>query len=111
MAFGGMLGSTFSFVFETQLESLQDADRFYYLSRVQGLNLLNELENNSLTDIIMRNTDLGDDGRTALPGDIFATPDHVLEMDQVEAGRGRSDLGRPRPPGALAARGAQGSRQ
>ena len=80
MDFGGMLGSTFSFVFEAQLESLQDADRFYYLSRVQGLNLLNELENNSMTDIIMRNTDLGDEGRTALPGDIFATPAHVLEM-------------------------------
>ena len=62
------------------MESLQDADRFYYLSRVQGLNLLNELENNSMTDIIMRNTDLGDEGRTALPGDIFATPAHVLEM-------------------------------
>jgi Ca2+-binding RTX toxin-like protein len=80
MDFGGMLGSTFSFVFEAQLESLQDADRFYYLSRVQGLNLLNELENNSMTDIIMRNTDLGDEGRTALPGNIFSTPDHTLEL-------------------------------
>jgi Ca2+-binding RTX toxin-like protein len=82
MDFGGMLGSTFSFVFEAQLESLQDADRFYYLSRVQGLNLLNELENNSMTDIIMRNTDLGDEGRTALPGNIFSTPDHTLEIIQ-----------------------------
>lgn len=80
MDFGGMLGSTFSFVFELQMESLQDADRFYYLSRVQGLNLLNELENNSLSDIIMRNTDLGDEGRTALPGDIFATPAYTLEI-------------------------------
>ncbi len=62
------------------MESLQDADRFYYLSRVQGLNLLNELENNSMTDIIMRNTDLGDEGRTGAPGDIFATPAYVLEM-------------------------------
>src|SRR5690606_1647379 len=41
MDFGGMLGSTFSFVFELQLENLQEGDRFYYLSRVQGLNLLN----------------------------------------------------------------------
>ena len=31
MPFGGMLGSTFNFVFETQMEALQDADRFYYL--------------------------------------------------------------------------------
>jgi Ca2+-binding RTX toxin-like protein len=80
MDFGGMLGSTFAFVFEAQLEALQDADRFYYLSRVQGLNLLNELENNSMTDIIMRNTDLGDEGRSALPGNIFSTPDHTLEI-------------------------------
>ena len=80
MDFGGMLGSTFSFVFELQLENLQIADRFYYLSRVQGLNLLNELENNSLTDIIIRNTDFGENS-TALPGDIFATPAFTLEMD------------------------------
>ena len=43
MAFGGMLGSTFTLVFENQMERLQEGDRFYYLSRAQGLNLLNEL--------------------------------------------------------------------
>ena len=36
MPFGGMLGSTFNFVFETQLEKLQDGDRFYYLERTAG---------------------------------------------------------------------------
>lgn len=82
MDFGGMLGSTFSFVFELQLENLQDGDRFYYLSRVQGLNLLNELENNSFGKMMMRATDLGDENATALPGDIFSTPDHTIEMDQ-----------------------------
>ncbi len=81
MDFGGMLGSTFSFVFELQLENLQDGDRFYYLSRVQGMNLLNELENNTLGKMIMRNTDLGNADATALPGDIFSTPDYTLEMD------------------------------
>ena len=80
MAFGGMLGSTFSFIFELQMENLQHADRFYYLSRTQGLNLLTELENNSLASIVMRNTDLGEQG-FALPGDIFSTPDHVLYVD------------------------------
>jgi hypothetical protein len=59
MPFGGMLGSTFAFVFEMQMENLQNADRFYYLSRVQGLNLLTELENNALAKMAMRNTDLG----------------------------------------------------
>ena len=29
MPFGGLLGSTFNFVFETQLEALQNGDRFY----------------------------------------------------------------------------------
>ncbi|NYT64580.1 heme peroxidase [Alcaligenaceae bacterium] len=82
MDFGGMLGSTFSFVFEWQMENLQDGDRFYYLSRVQGLNLLNELENNSFGAMMIRNTDLGDPDATALPGDIFSTPDYTLELDK-----------------------------
>jgi Ca2+-binding RTX toxin-like protein len=80
MAFGGMLGSTFSFVFQLQMENLQDSDRFYYLSRTQGLNLLTELENNSLAKMMMRNTNLGELG-LALPADVFSTPDHILYMD------------------------------
>lgn len=69
--FGGMLGSTFNFVFETQMEMLQDGDRFYYLSRVQGLNLLNELEANSFSALVMRNSDLGDEGSSHLPANLF----------------------------------------
>ncbi|MBJ6125028.1 peroxidase family protein [Microvirga splendida] len=82
MAFGGMLGSTFSFIFELQLENLQNGDRFYYLSRVQGLNFLNELENNSFAKMVLNNTDLGELGY-ALPGDIFSVPDHVLYVDKA----------------------------
>lgn len=82
MAFGGMLGSTFSFVFQMTMENLQDADRFYYLSRTQGLNMLNELENNTFAELVMRNTSLGDDGSTALPGNLFSAFDMPqLEMD------------------------------
>ncbi|MBX3510675.1 MAG: hypothetical protein KF700_05700 [Hyphomonadaceae bacterium] len=80
MPFGGMLGSTFAFIFEMQMEKLQHADRFYYLSRVQGLHLLTALENNSLAKMVLRNTDLGETG-FALPGDIFSTPDHILYVD------------------------------
>ncbi|MGY0793751.1 peroxidase family protein [Azospirillum argentinense] len=92
MAFGGMLGSTFSFVFELQMENLQDADRFYYLSRTQGLNLLTELENNSLAKMVLRNTDLGETG-TAIPADIFSTPDLILYVDHAKqlAMTGRDD--------------------
>ena len=42
MPFGGMLGSTFNAIFEAQLENLQDGDRFYYLTRTQGQNFLND---------------------------------------------------------------------
>ena len=49
--FGGMLGSTFNYVFEIQLENLQNADRFYYLERLDGLNLLPQLEANSFAEI------------------------------------------------------------
>ena len=55
-----MLGSTFNSVFEYQMEHLQNGDRFYYLSRTQGMNLLNQLEPTTFADLVMRNTDLGD---------------------------------------------------
>jgi Ca2+-binding RTX toxin-like protein len=83
LEFGGMLGPTFNFVFEAQMEQLQNGDRFYYLSRVQGLNLLNELEANSFAALVMRNSDLGDAAsHTHLPGMLFTSASYVLEMDQ-----------------------------
>ncbi|WP_459251709.1 peroxidase family protein [Metapseudomonas phytobenefica] len=83
MLFGGMLGSTFNFVFETQMETLQNADRFYYLSRLQGQHLLSELEANSFASLVMANTDLGAPGSSHLPGDLFAAVDYILEIDQA----------------------------
>ena len=79
--FGGMLGATFNFIFEYQMEHLQNGDRMYYLSRTQGMNLLNQLEPNTFTDLVMRNTDLGDIYSTHLNGALFVTPDHILELD------------------------------
>ena len=76
MPFGGLLGSTFNFVFETQMEMLQDGDRFYYLDRIAGLNFLTELENNSFAKLIMANTDA-----KHLPGDVFSTPAFTLEVN------------------------------
>ncbi|MGI9407022.1 MAG: peroxidase family protein, partial [Hyphomicrobiaceae bacterium] len=81
--FGGMLGSTFNFVFEQQLEDLQDGDRFYYLGRTAGLNFISQLEQNSFANMIIRTTDIGDiPGGDHLPGDIFSTPAFILEVDQ-----------------------------
>ena len=77
MPFGGMLGSTFAYVFEIQLEALQSGDRFYYLQRLDGLHLFGEMENNSFASMIMRNTDA-----THLPSDVFSTPGLILEVDQ-----------------------------
>ncbi len=87
--FGGMLGSSFNFVFETQLENLQEGDRFYYLARTAGLNFLTQLEQNSFAGLIMRNTDLDidetalDSNARHLPGDIFSTPGFILEVNQA----------------------------
>ncbi|CAD5107740.1 peroxidase family protein [Zestomonas carbonaria] len=94
MPFGGMLGSTFNFVFETQMEALQDADRFYYLERLAGLNMLSEMENNSFARMVMANTDA-----THLPGDIFSTPGYILEVDQSRQFTGLGPDGRADPDG------------
>ena len=74
-----MLGSTFNFVFETQMEKLQNGDRFYYLQRLDGLHLFSEMEANSFASLIMRNTDA-----THLPSDVFSTPGLILEVDQTK---------------------------
>jgi Ca2+-binding RTX toxin-like protein len=76
LPFGGMLGSTFNFVFEQQMESLQNGDRFYYLQRLDGLHLFGEMENNSFAEMIMTNTNA-----THLPSDVFSTPGLALEVD------------------------------
>ena len=73
--FGGLLGPTFNHVFEIQLENLQDGDRFYYLERLDGLNLLSQLEGNSFAELISRNTTL-----TGPSADVFARPDMIFNM-------------------------------
>ncbi|WP_305790803.1 peroxidase family protein, partial [Paracoccus sp. SY] len=85
--FGGMLGSTFNFIFEYQMEQLQNGDRFYYLSRVQGLNLLDALEANSFADIMMRNSSMGDKYAPHMYAHAFLTPDMILELDRGIAQR------------------------
>jgi Ca2+-binding RTX toxin-like protein len=73
---GGMLGSTFNYVFQLQLEKLQDGDRFYYLARTPGLNLRTQLEGNSFAELIERNTD----GTSALKADVFGTADCKFQL-------------------------------
>ncbi len=74
--FGGLLGSTFNYVFQSQLEGLQDGDRFYYIARTAGLNLRSQLEGNSFAELIQRNTD----NTRSLKADSFATADCRFDL-------------------------------
>ncbi|MET0675439.1 MAG: peroxidase family protein, partial [Bradyrhizobium sp.] len=92
MPFGGMLGSTFNFIFENQLEKLQDGDRFYYLERTAGLSFNAELEGNSFAKLIMANTNA-----THLPALVFSTPAWILEVDKTKQFTGEGVDGRADP--------------
>ena len=72
--FGGLLGSTFNFVFEHQLEKLQDGDRFYYLQRTDGLNFRFSLEGNSLAELAKRNTTV-----RGTMDNVFNTADFIFD--------------------------------
>ncbi len=76
--FGGLLGSTFNFIFETQLENLQDGDRLYYLPRIEGMDFGTQIENNSFADMIIANT-----GARHIPASIFLTPEYTIEAGSV----------------------------
>ncbi len=73
---GSMLGPTFAYVFRTQLEDLQDSDRFYYLGRLAGTNLDNSIEGNTFAEMVMRNTDA-----TSIPVNAFLHPTNIFDMN------------------------------
>jgi Ca2+-binding RTX toxin-like protein len=79
-AFGGFLGTTFNFVFERQMEDLQNGDRFYYLARLAGEDLLNALEGNSFSELVMRNTDA-----EGLPAIVFTRPTYNFDVAVIGA--------------------------
>ena len=85
--FGGLLGSTFNFVFEKQLEELQNNDRFYYLGRTDGLNLRTQLEGNSLSEMIQRNSEV-----QGLMFNVFETADYNIDVASFP-GTATVDLG------------------
>ena len=79
---GGLLGETFNLVFVEQINRLMDGDRFYYLYRLNGLNLGDEIGNAQFKDIIERNT-----GLEHLNGSAFAYADQYFDLSQnVDAG-------------------------
>jgi Ca2+-binding RTX toxin-like protein len=78
--FGGLLGSTFNYVFQNTLENLQDGDRLYYLNRTPGMNLRTQLEGNSFAELAERNTD----GTNSLKADVFATSDCEFQLSALK---------------------------
>ncbi|RYE88224.1 MAG: hypothetical protein EOP19_02055, partial [Hyphomicrobiales bacterium] len=64
---GGLLGSTFDFVFAHHLENLQNGDRLYYQARLSEENILQEIDGENFADMIMRTT-----GATTLHTDSFS---------------------------------------
>jgi Ca2+-binding RTX toxin-like protein len=78
VVFGGLLGSTFNYVFENQLTNLQNGDRLYYLARTPGMNLRAQLEGNSFSELVMRNTP-----SHTLKADPFATADCKFELEHI----------------------------
>ncbi len=75
---GGLLGSTFNYVFEKQLTDLQNGDRLYYLARTPGMNLRAQLEGNSFSELVMRNTNAH-----SLKADPFGTADCKFELGRL----------------------------
>ncbi|HET7194776.1 MAG TPA: fibronectin type III domain-containing protein, partial [Nocardioides sp.] len=76
--FGGLLGSTFNYVFENQMTDLQNGDRLYYLARTPGMNLRTQLESNSFAELVMRNTNAH-----SLKADAFGTADCKFELSNL----------------------------
>ncbi len=72
---GGLLGETFDAVFVAQIQSLMDGDRFYYLYRLFGTQIHEEVNNGQFKDIVERNT-----GLEHLNGSIFAYADKYYDF-------------------------------
>ena len=88
--YGGVLGSTFEYVFRTQMEALQDGDRLYYLPRIEGTDYEDSLQDSSLAQLIRANTDI-----KHLPGNIFLTPEYTVEASNYFVTTGVDASGNP----------------
>src|SRR4029453_602842 len=89
---GGMLGSTFNFAFENQVEKRQGGARVYYLARTAGFSFNAERENNTCAKLMMANPDA-----THLNALIFHTPAFTFEVDKTK--QFNADVVLPGPDG------------
>jgi len=67
---GGMVGETFATILKDQFERVRDGDRYWYQNRDLDSMQLMMIENTSLSDIIMRNTDMYMDHSAFLAADV-----------------------------------------
>jgi Ca2+-binding RTX toxin-like protein len=74
---GGLLGETFDTVFVDQISRLMNGDRFYYLYRLDQLQMGEGIINEQFKDIVERNT-----GAEHLNGNVFAYADQYYELAQ-----------------------------
>jgi Ca2+-binding RTX toxin-like protein len=78
---GGLLGETFDAVFVAQIQALMDGDRFYYLYRLFGTQIAEEVNNGQFKDLVERNT-----GLEHLNGSIFAYADKYYDFNRAADG-------------------------
>jgi Ca2+-binding RTX toxin-like protein len=82
------LGETFTKIIALQFENLRDGDKLYYENRFEyDPKLLAEIENTSMTDILLRNTDID-----YLYRDAFAAHERVSDTDGSIEGSYKTDL-------------------
>lgn len=89
---GSQMGSTFTWIFQEQLDRLQEGDRFYYLEQLDGTMLVNDINAQHFSDLIARNS-----GIAHGHWDTFK----VSEQRNLAAGQANQDF-----TGAVAAAGA-----
>ncbi|NDP37696.1 MAG: heme peroxidase [Rhodoferax sp.] len=83
---GGLLGETFNVVFVDQINRLMDGDRFYYLYRLNNMQMGDEIANAQFKDIIERNT-----GLEHLNGSAFAYADQYVDLTETATGATLAD--------------------
>jgi Ca2+-binding RTX toxin-like protein len=67
------MGSTFTWIFQEQLDRLQDGDRFYYFNQLKDVPLLlADIQSQHFSDIVMRNT-----GLDHMHYDVFAVSETI----------------------------------
>jgi len=83
---GGLLGETFDTVFADQISRLMNGDRFYYLYRLDQLQMGEGIINEQFKDIVERNT-----GVEHLNGSVFAYADKYYDLSETAVANAKTE--------------------